>query len=416
MKHHLGSNQKLRYNMYLVPQPYATTVLSKRAQLMNPTPATPPAATPQDHAFMAQALRLAARGINTTHPNPRVGCVVVKNGEVVGAGWHQRAGEAHAEVRALAQAKKRAQAATLYLTLEPCSHHGRTPPCVDAIVKAKIARAVIAMLDPNPQVNGSGVAALQAAGIATQVGVGEAEAKSLNRGFCKRFTAQRPWVTLKIAASLDGKTAMASGQSQWITSKAARQDGHKLRAAAAAILTGTGTVLRDDPRMTVRLEGEDAAPIRPPLRVVLDSHLSVPKTARILNPPGEVVLFTAAEVAGAELTYGENVEVVRCAGSSGRVDLTQAMRELARREINEVLVEGGAQLCGALLQAELVDQLIAYFAPAVLGGDARDMFALAGVSKLAQRQRLAFTDVRRVGADLRVCLEVLGEGASLFKG
>lgn len=370
----------------------------------NAPPAPPPEFGPgEDEHFMARALALAAKGINTTHPNPRVGCVVVHGGLVVGEGWHRFAGEAHAEIIALGQAGKRAHGATLYLTLEPCGHHGKTPPCVHALIRAGISRAVIAMEDPNPSVNGAGIAELRQAGISVTLGVGAASAHALNRGFCRRMLVGRPWVTLKMAVSLDGKTALASGESQWITSEAARRDGHKLRAASSAILTGVGTVLRDDPRMTARLEGIR----RQPLRVILDSHLNTPPQAKILQPPGNALVITAH---GNELEGGlpgGAVEVIAGRERSGRIDLQQVMQELAEREINEVLLEAGPRLSGSMLKEKLVDRVIVYMSPDLLGDGARGMFDIPGLEQMDQRYRLAFRDVRRIGEDLRLSLDVV---------
>ena len=363
-----------------------------------------------DERFMARALALAANGINTTHPNPRVGCVVVAGGAVVGEGWHRNAGGEHAEIIALKQAGKSAKGATLYLTLEPCSHHGRTPPCVDAVIKAGIRRAVIAMEDPNPVVNRAGISALQRAGIDLIEGVGKRPAQRLNRGFCKRMIAGRPWVTLKMAVSLDGKTAMASGESQWITSEAARRDAHKLRASSSAILTGVGTVLRDDPKMTARLEQVE----RHPLRVILDSNLSTPAQARILRPPGNtLIITTAGNDKDAELLSGDGVEVVACREQAGQIDLRQVMTELAEREINELMLEAGPRLSGNMLKQRLVDQVIIYMAPDLLGHDARGMFNIPGLESIADKHRLAFRDVRMVGRDLRLSLDIVAsEGFS----
>lgn len=361
---------------------------------------------------MARAHALAARGINSTHPNPRVGCVIVAGGEVVGAGWHRRAGGDHAEIIALRRAGKRAAGAAAYLNLEPCAHTGRTPPCADALIKAGIGRAVIAMPDPNPRVDGGGIAALRQAGIDVTLGVGAAAAAKLNRGFCARFAIGRPFVTLKMAASIDGKTALAGGESQWITGPDARRDAHKLRAASSAILTGVGTVLRDDPRMTARLggdgdggDGESAG--RQPLRVVLDGNLSTPAAAKILRAPGRALIITAdADAADARRLRGPAVEVMACRAHRGRIDLRQVMRELAAREVNELLVEAGPRLGGALLAHGLVDQVVLYLAPDLLGGGARGLFDLPAIESLADRRRLQFADARRVGRDLRLTLDV----------
>jgi len=379
---------------------------------------------------MARVLALAARGITGTHPNPRVGCVIVAAGEVVGEGWHRRAGGAHAEVVALRRAGGRAAGATVYLNLEPCSHYGRTPPCADALIEAGIARAVIAISDPNPRVDGGGIAALRAAGVDVTVGVGAAAALGLNRGFCARFSVGRPFVTLKMAATIDGKTALASGESQWITGADARRDAHKLRAASSAILTGVGTVLRDDPRLTARVDGDgggagagggagdgvgDGA-ARQPLRVVLDGNLSTPATAKILRAPGRALIITAAgaaESAEAEALRGRGVEVIACRDHRGRIDLAQVMRELASREVNELLVEAGPRLAGALLARGLVDQIVLYIAPDLLGAGARGLFDLPALESLAGRRRLKFADTRRIGRDLRLTLEVVGDDAPM---
>ena len=371
----------------------------------------------QDERFMARALALAAKGINTTHPNPRVGCVVVNDGAVVGEGWHRLAGQDHAEIIALKRAAKRAKGATLYLTLEPCTHHGRTPPCVTALIKAGIRRAVIAMQDPDPRVNGGGMEALQKAGVEVTLGVGKHAAQQLNRGFCQRILHARPWVTLKMAVSLDGKTALANGMSQWITSEAARRDAHRLRAASSAILTGVGTVLRDDPQMTARPNddmgdtGDMGGIERQPLRVILDSHLSTPRQAKILQPPGKTLIITTSNEPDAEWLSGDAVEVIPCRPSTSvnadGIDLQQVMTELAEREINEVMLEAGPRLSGNMLKARLVDQVVIYMAPNLLGNDARGMFDIPGLERMADKHRLAFRDVRMVGADLRLCLDII---------
>lgn len=335
---------------------------------------------------MAQALQFAERGRYTTFPNPRVGCVIVRDGEIVGRGWHERAGEAHAEVMALREAGERARGADLYVTLEPCSHHGRTPPCADAVLAAGVRRVVAAMADPNPLVAGKGLERLRAAGLAVEVGVLEAAARDLNRGFVSRMARGRPYVTLKLAASLDGRTAMAGGESQWITGPAARRDVHRLRAEAGAVLTGAGTVLADDPQLNVRgVEGAS----RPPDRIVLDSAGRVPASARVWSAVDGARLFhiTAADVGAA---------------ADGRVDLAAALALLARQEVNHVLVECGRVLAGAFLDAGLVDELICYLAPSVLGDAARGLASVPGLERLEQRVQLRFTDVRSVGPDLRI--------------
>ncbi|MHB1117685.1 bifunctional diaminohydroxyphosphoribosylaminopyrimidine deaminase/5-amino-6-(5-phosphoribosylamino)uracil reductase RibD [Sideroxydans sp.] len=354
-----------------------------------------------DSQWMARALQLAAQGLNTTSPNPRVGCVLVKGDEVVGEGWHRRAGEPHAEVHALRAAGEKARGATAYVTLEPCSHHGRTPPCADALIAAGVARVVCAMQDPNPQVAGQGIARVRAAGIEVECGLMEAAAHELNVGFVSRMTRGSPWVRSKIAASLDGRTALANGVSQWITGAAARQDVQHLRSRSCAVLTGIGTVLADDPQLNVRIATE-----RQPLRVVLDSTLRMPPAARMLQS-GSVLVCTASQDAGKRAALQQRgAEVLLLADASGRVDLQAVMRELARRGINEVLVEAGRELNGALLQAGLVDELVLYLAPQLLGDAARGMADLGELLRLEQRVELAWRDVRRVGEDLRITAEV----------
>ncbi len=340
---------------------------------------------------MALALRLAARGLNTTSPNPRVGCVLVKDGAIVGEGWHERAGEPHAEVHALRTAGERARGATAYVTLEPCSHHGRTPPCADALVAAGVARVVAAMEDPNPQVAGEGMAKLAAADIATAQSLMAAEARELNIGFVSRMTRGRPWVRLKLAASLDGKTALNNGRSQWLTGPEARQDGHLWRARACAILTGSGTVRDDDPQLTVR--GVDTP--RQPLRVVVDSRLQTPPTAKVLVGGGTLVFSAVAgSLPGAQVVLAANAE--------GKVDLAAMLAELGRRGINELHVEGGPRLNGALLAAGLADELLIYQAPLLLGDKARGMFDLPELTDLAGKRELRILERRQVGADIRL--------------
>jgi diaminohydroxyphosphoribosylaminopyrimidine deaminase/5-amino-6-(5-phosphoribosylamino)uracil reductase len=352
----------------------------------------------EDHAFMARALRLAERGLCTTTPNPRVGCVVVRDGTVVGEGWHERAGEPHAEVHALRAAGERARGATVYVSLEPCSHQGRTPPCVDALIQGGVTRVVAAMQDPNPRVAGAGLGQLRAAGIATQCGVLEAEARELNIGFVSRMTRGRPWVRMKIAASLDGKTALLNGKSQWITGPDARRDGHRLRARACAVLTGFGTVRDDDPRLTVR----DVEVSRQPLRVVVDSRLETPLDAKVLEG-GNVLVFAAiADRARIAALEQRGAQVIVLANAAHKVDLEAMLAELGRRELNEVHIEAGFKLNGSLLKASVVDELVMYLAPCLLGDAARGLFDLPALGDLAQRRPLAIRDVRQVGDDLRI--------------
>ena len=362
-----------------------------------------------DHAHMAHALRLAERGLNSTTPNPRVGCVLVRDGEIVGEGWHARAGEPHAEVHALRAAGDRACGATAYVTLEPCSHHGRTPPCANALIDAGVIRVVAAMTDPNPQVSGRGIQLLTLAGIRAEVGLLEAEARELNLGFVARMTRGRPWLRVKTASSLDGKTALESGASKWITGTAAREDVQYWRARACAILTGVGTVLADDPQMNVRLEGAN----RQPLRVIVDSTLRTPPTARILASPlgggsgeaGKTLIVCAINDAGKRAALeAAGAEVIELSGPAGRVGLTALLIELARRGINEVHAEAGAALNGALLDAGLVDEWVAYQAPIVLGHTARGLFEMPALTDMAHRRNFLLRDVRKVGEDLRVVL------------
>jgi diaminohydroxyphosphoribosylaminopyrimidine deaminase/5-amino-6-(5-phosphoribosylamino)uracil reductase len=356
-----------------------------------------------DHEHMAHALGLAQHGLFTTTPNPRVGCVIVREGAVVGEGWHERAGGAHAEVRALEHAGAAARGATVYVTLEPCSHTGRTPPCTDALIAAGVARVMAAMQDPDPRVSGRGLAQLRAAGIDVQCGLLENEARELNVGFVARLCRGRSWMRLKIAASLDGKTALSNGNSQWITGPEARRDGHRLRARACAVLTGIGTVLEDDPQLTVR---EVQTP-RQPLRVIVDSRLEIPLTAKVLQGSGGVLVATASELSPKtrELTE-RGAEVVVMPNRSGKVDLSELMRELARRGLNEVHVEAGHKLNGSLLLEGLADELVIYLAPHLLGDAARGMFNLPEISDLAHRRELQVTDLRMIGADVRVTARV----------
>ena len=362
---------------------------------------TPAIFSDDDRRHMARALALAERGLWTTTPNPRVGCVIAAGGDVLGEGWHARAGEAHAETAALVDARakgREAQGATLYVTLEPCNHHGRTPPCVDAVLAAGIARVVAAMHDPNPA-HGGGIERLRRAGIRVDVGLLETEASALNAGFVSRMTRGRPWVRTKIAASLDGRTALASGESRWITGAAARADGHAWRARACAILTGVGTVLHDDPQLTVR----DVATTRQPLRVIVDRHADTPSTARVLAD-GNALLVTAGARNDA---WPATVESLALPDSDGRVDLAAMLRTLADRGINELHVEAGARLNGALLRAGLIDEMLVYIAASVIGDPARGMFDLANApSSLAQRVGVEWTSIDRLGQDLRIVARI----------
>ena len=348
---------------------------------------------------MARALTLARRGLYSADPNPRVGCVLLQNGDIVGEGWHERAGEAHAEVIALEAAGWRARGATVYVTLEPCCHYGRTPPCTKALLQAGVARVVAAMRDPNPQVAGQGLAILREAGVTVDCGLLEAEARALNPGFIQRMTTGRPWLRVKLAMSLDGRTALASGESQWLTGAAARQDVQRLRARSSAILTGIGTVLADDPALNVRLPET----IRQPLRVILDSRLRTPPTAQTLQLPGSTLIVSAVADPDRQAPLraaGADITVVPNAGQG--LDLTAIMAELACRECNEVQVECGPTLAGALLQAGLMDELVIYMAPLLLGDQARGLFQLPELTRMEERRELELVETRAVGKDWRL--------------
>jgi diaminohydroxyphosphoribosylaminopyrimidine deaminase/5-amino-6-(5-phosphoribosylamino)uracil reductase len=360
--------------------------------------------SPDDVRHMACALQLAQRGLFTTDPNPRVGCVIVRDGQVVGEGWHVRAGEPHAEVHALAAAGQQARGATAYVSLEPCCHHGRTPPCSEALIKAGIARVVAAMPDPNPRVASQGIAALERVGIRVDFGLLQAEAERLNPGFIARMTRGRPYLRVKLAASLDGRTALANGESKWITGEAARADVQRLRARSSAVLTGIGTVLADDPSLTVR----DLDIGRQPLRVVVDPQLRMSPAARMLALPGATLVVTGEERASAAATLrAAGAEVLCLPTISERMDLKLLLEQLAAREVNEVLVEAGATLCGELLRAGLVDELVLYLAPHLLGSSARGLFNVPGLASMADRIALDIQDVRAIGKDWRITAKLL---------
>lgn len=360
-----------------------------------------------DTAWMARALRLAQRGLYTTDPNPRVGCVVVRDGRVVGEGFHARVGEPHAEVAALGMAGEAAAGATVYVTLEPCCHHGRTPPCTDALIDAGVARVVYALRDPNPRVSGAGAGCLAEAGVTVErLDASAPDARALNIGFVKRMATGRPWIRIKMAMSLDGRTALASGESRWITGADARTDVHRWRARASCILTGRGTVAADDPALTVRLP-EDEAPsaMRSPWVAIVDSGLTVPPTARLFDLHERVVIFTrSAETASAAALQARGAEIVPLPGDRDDhgVDPAALFSELGRREVNEVHVEAGPTLCGRLLETGYVDELIVYMAPQVLGDSARGLFAMTPLASMAERTRLHLREVRHVGGDLRI--------------
>lgn len=369
-----------------------------------------------DHRFMARALKLARQGLYTTDPNPRVGCVIVRydrsaEGQVVGEGYHLRAGEPHAEVHALAAAGEQARGATAYVTLEPCSHTGRTGPCAVALANAGVGRVVVAMGDPNPQVSGRGIEHLRAAGIEVHVGLLEQDARALNPGFVLRMQSRRPFVRLKMAMSLDGRTAMGSGESQWITGPQARTQVQRLRARSSAILSGVESMIMDDARLTLRpeqlaLPQAEEIVRRQPLRIILDSRLRLPLAAACLREPGRTLIITTdqhspdkrqrLEAAGAEIQ-------VLPSDAGGRVELADMLRWLADNEqVNELLVETGATLAGALLDAQLVDELQLFVAPTLLGGDARPLFELPGITRMADQKRLVIKESRQVGQDWQI--------------
>ncbi len=358
--------------------------------------------SPEDSLWMAQALRLAERGLYSTSPNPRVGCVLVRDGKAVGSGWHQKTGEPHAEVYALREANEAARGATAYVTLEPCSHQGRTPPCADALIASGVARVVVAMTDPNPQVSGKGVAKLREAGIAVEVGLMEAAARALNVGFVARMTRGTPWVRCKTGMSLDGRTALANGVSQWITGAEARLDVQHWRARSCAVLTGINTVLADDAQLNVR----DVHTDRQPLRVVLDSQLRISPDARILQSGGTLIYGALDNERKRALLQDLGATVVMLPDGYGRVDLNAVLHDLALRGCNEVLVEAGGILNGSLLREGLVDELLLYLAPQLLGDAAQGMAQLGKLTSLAQRVQLEWQDVRQVGRDLRITARV----------
>jgi len=390
------------------------------------------AVTKDDIKFMARAIQLAKKGQYTTHPNPRVGCVITSNHphqqhqQIIGEGYHQRAGEPHAEINALLNCKQPASGGTAYVTLEPCSHTGKTPPCANALIEAKIKRVVIAMQDPNPQVAGQGIQRLLETGITVEVGVLETQSRQLNPGFIKRMEQGLPWVRVKLAMSLDGRTAMASGESKWITGSEARQDVQKLRASVDAILTGIGTVLADDPSLNVRLsaselqiEGGDfegdslernKQAVRQPKRIVIDTHLKMPLDAKLIKLEGETFIVTAKSenhdksLVRAFKAMGVNMLSVET-DSAGRLSLTAMLKQLAKQEINEVHVEAGATLCGALIQQQLVDEIILYMAPILMGSNAKGLLNLAGLDAMKDKIELSISDIRSVGKDLRLLVK-----------
>lgn len=358
-----------------------------------------------DHAFMSQALRLAEKGLYSTAPNPRVGCIIARDEQIVGCGWHEKAGLPHAEVNALINAGAASRGATAYVTLEPCSHFGRTPPCVNALIDAGIAQVIMAMQDPNPLVSGRGLALLEHVGIKVKSGLMQTEAQALNVGFISRMTHQKPWVRIKTAASLDGKTALNNGVSQWITGEAARCDGHRWRARSCAILTGIGTILSDDPQLSVR----HIETPRQPKRIIVDSRLAIPLEAKALQGGIETFVFAACGNDQNKIAALENmgIRVFILPDSAGSVDLNKMMTLLAGLEINEVLAEAGSGLNGALIEAGLVDEIIIYLAPHLLGDAAQGMFKLPELTRLDQKKSLKINDLRLIGEDIRIIASIL---------
>lgn len=365
--------------------------------------------TPANPAlWMERALDLAERGRSTTHPNPRVGCVIVRDGECVGEGWHERAGGPHAEVVALALAGDRARGADLYVTLEPCCHVGRTGPCTEALIRAGIRKVYAAMQDPNPRVAGRGIEQLQAQGIATEVGLAAARAGELNRGFISRMRRARPWVTFKVAHSLDGRIALADGSSRWISGEAARQDAHHLRAEAGAVLVSSATVLADDPALTVRLQAVQ----RQPDRIVIDARGRVPASAKVWETGARRIALVGSSVLDAVCARlaPQGVEVRACAlNEAGGLDPPALLQVLAALEVNEVLLECGGRLAAAFLQSGMVDELVAYVTPQLLGSDALPMVEMAGPAQLSQALRFALFDVTRLGEDVRLRLRGIAQ-------
>lgn len=367
--------------------------------------------TASDYQHMSRALQIAQRGLYSTDPNPRVGCVIVKDNSVLAEGWHQKAGHPHAEIEALKNASENntfadVSGATCYVSLEPCAHHGRTPPCTEALIKAGIRRVVAATIDPNPLVAGKGLQQLNEAGIETGSGLMEAQARELNPGFEMRMKQGRPFVRCKLAMSLDGKTALANGQSQWISSDESRMDVQRLRARSSAVMTGIGTVIADDPSMNVRLSGssEWTKHGRQPLRVILDSDLEISPDAKILGLPGDVIIFNASECGDKKKQLANlGVEMVSVEAKRGSAFLEYVLRYLAReKEINEVLLETGSTLSGEMLQAGFIDELIIYLAPTLLGQDAKALFQLPLIDNMSDRISLNISDIRTIGKDIRI--------------
>ena len=369
-----------------------------------------------DVFYMQEAINLAKKGLYSTKPNPAVGCVLVKDGLIIAEGWHQKAGQPHAERVALANAGDKAEGSTAYVTLEPCSHYGKTPPCADALIEAKVARLVVAMQDPNPLVSGQGIQRIKNAGIEVIVGVLEAESKELNLGFIQKMEKQLPFVRLKMASSLDGRTAMINGESHWITGEESRQEVHKMRALSGALITGIGTVLADNPSLTVRLSDAELAKLNlsqencHPIRVVLDPNLSMPIDAKMLSLPGRTILMTSKETVERspeliELFHNQGVEIVAVSAQNDRLDIESILRYLAQEEnINDVMVESGAIVAGAFVQSGLVNELHSFIAPSLMGNMAKPMFMLPGIESMDQKMNFKIKQIERFGEDIRLIL------------
>ena len=360
----------------------------------------------RDVECMSLALRLAKRGLYTTRPNPNVGCVISdKYGEVVGTGYHSRAGQSHAEIHALKQAGNRATGGTAYVTLEPCCHQGKTGPCTQALIDAEIARVVIAIQDPNPLVAGKGVQRLEQHGIRVSENVLSEQANTINRGFIKRMSQDLPWVTLKTATSIDGRTSLNNGQSKWITSEYARHDVQKLRASNDAILTGIGTVLADDPSLNVRLSSEELhidGEVIQPYRVVIDPDLKISPNAKLLKQKGKTLLFTKESVDASRFSAIENCEIIKLPDTNGRFNLQLLLEKLSAHEINSVLVEAGPALAGELIDLKLVDELVHYISPKLMGNPSKGMFDIDEIDKMDNCISLEYSDIRKIGDDLRI--------------
>ncbi|ORU93867.1 MAG: riboflavin biosynthesis protein RibD [Cycloclasticus sp. symbiont of Bathymodiolus heckerae] len=366
--------------------------------------------TSDDQRYMARAIELARNGQYSANPNPCVGCVIVQNNQIIGEGWHAKAGEPHAEIHALKQAGTEAKSAAVYVTLEPCSHHGKTPPCADALIEAGVSRVVVAMEDPNPLVAGEGIAKLRDAGLDVLVGLMEEEAVALNVTFCHKMMTGKPYIISKVAMSLDGKTAMASGESQWITGASAREDVHRLRAQSDIVLTGVGTILADNPKLTAR-DGLAGLQVRQPRRVILDSQLKTPCDAAIFGDDANTTILTCSKEEQRILALkkkGCNVEVL-AADANGHVDLQAVYTWLCNQQINSVMVEAGALLNGACLQAGIIDELVVYMSPSVLGSDARGAFSMPTITQLSDKIKLSYEQMETLGDDIKLTYMVKRE-------